>query len=99
MAFWLRVQKDRFRSDTRDDLWCNQSDQWFTLQGKVARLVLRYKEVFCREGRSSGVQDGCGGEGLGVGMGEGTVLLEVRNLAHNQPELVTQSQESTEAER
>ena len=65
----------------------------------MARLVLRYKEVFCREGRSSGVQDGCGGEGLGVGMGEGTVLVEVRNLAHKQPELVTQSQESTEAER
>lgn len=28
-------------------------DQWLRLYGKVARLVFRSKEVFCREGRSS----------------------------------------------
>lgn len=59
-------------------------------------MVLRCKEVFCREGRSSGFQDGCGGEGLVVV--EGTVLVEVRNLTHDQPEPVTQTQESTYAE-
>lgn len=57
----------------------------------MARLVLRCKEVFCREGRSSGVHDWCGGEGWGVV--EVTVLVQVRNLAHDQPELVTQAQE------
>lgn len=47
IAFWVRVQKRvNFRRDTT-------FDQWLRLYGKVARLIFRGKEVFCREGRSS----------------------------------------------
>lgn len=58
-----------FRSDTGADLWHNQ---WFRLHGNVARLVLRCKEVFCRERRSSGVHDGCGGDSVGAGQESST---------------------------
>lgn len=57
----------------------------------MAEWVLRCKEVFCREGRSSGAHGGCGGEREGVV--EVAVLVQVRTLAHYQLELVTQAQE------
>ena len=92
----LEFKRMDFRSDPRAALWCSKAvsdldsmgrwQGWFDMQGGVLQRR-----------RSSGVQDGCGGEGLGVV--EGAVLAEVRNLAHDQPEPVTQTQESADAER